>query len=83
MSRYSSERGQSAVLLTLAMTTMLGVLGLVTDIGWSYYRKEVARAAAQAAALGAAQAALASAGGGLDCSSGVYPASRHISAPRP
>jgi hypothetical protein len=54
------------------MATMIGVLGLVTDIGWGYYRKEVAKAAAQAAALGAVQAALASAGGGLDCySSGI------------
>src|ERR1051325_8638248 len=72
MSKDSGERGQSAILLVLALTTMFGVLGLVTDLGWGYYRKEAARAAAQAAALGAAQAALASAGGGLGCtSSGV------------
>jgi hypothetical protein len=48
---------------------MFGVLGLVTDLGWGYYRKAAAKAAAQAAALASAQAALASAGGGLNCTS--------------
>jgi Tfp pilus assembly protein PilX len=69
MSRHSGERGQSAILLVLALTTMVGVLGLVTDIGWGYFRREAAKAAAEAAAMAAAQAALQSAGGSVSCTS--------------
>jgi Tfp pilus assembly protein PilX len=69
MSHYSSERGQSAILFVLALSTMLGVLGLVTDIGWGYFRRNAAKAAAEAAALAAAQAALQSAGSNVTCSS--------------
>jgi len=41
---------------TLAVSTMMGVLGLVVDIGWAYYRRQAAQAAADAAVLSAAAA---------------------------
>lgn len=60
---HRRRRGQTAIMFTLALTTMFGVAGLVVDIGWSYYRKQTAQAAAQAAALAAVKAALAQSGG--------------------
>src|SRR5689334_14591450 len=62
-----SERGQSVILLVFAMATMLGVLGLVIDTGLAFFRKQTAKAAAEAAALAAVQAALQSAGGNVTC----------------
>lgn len=56
--------GQTAVLFTLAIFPILGMLGLVVDAGWAYYRKECAQTAADAAAGAAALAAFQSAGGG-------------------
>jgi hypothetical protein len=50
-------------MFTLALTTMFGAAGLVTDIGWSYYRKQVAQAAAQATAQAAVRSAMAMSGG--------------------
>src|SRR5215472_3688968 len=72
MSDHSSERGQVAIFIVLALTVMLGILGLVTDVGWCYFRKQAAEAAAQAAAMAATQAALQNSGGSVGCSaSGV------------
>src|ERR1051325_3928826 len=51
-------RGQTTLLFTLGITTMLGMVGLVVDIGWSYYREQAAQAAAEAAAMAAAAAAV-------------------------
>jgi hypothetical protein len=39
------------------------MVGLVTDLGWAYYRKQTAQAAAQAAALAAVKAAITQSGG--------------------
>ena len=62
--RFSdTRRGQTAVLFTLTMVPLLGVLGLVVDVGWAYFRKEAAQTAADAAASAAAQAAYVAAGG--------------------
>jgi Flp pilus assembly protein TadG len=52
------QRGQTAVLFTLILTTVFGVAGLVTDFGWAYYRKQTAQAAAQAAALATVKAGM-------------------------
>ena len=45
MGRHSnSQSGQTAVLFTLSLTAVFGMVGLVTDIGYAYYRKETAQA---------------------------------------
>src|SRR5215217_7701413 len=41
----------------ISLTATLGLLGLVVDVGWAYWRKEVCRAAAQSAVLAGAIAA--------------------------
>jgi hypothetical protein len=35
--------------LTVSLTALLGVIGLVVDFGWAYWRKEAATSAASAA----------------------------------
>ena len=67
MRKHSSERGQVAIFVVLSLTLMLATLGMVTDLGWSYYRKQAAQAAAQAAAMAAVQAALTNSGGSISC----------------
>ena len=59
-------RGQAILFMTMSLTTMLGMAGLVVDIGWGYWRKE----AAQTAAASAASAAIAAASAGTACGSG-------------
>jgi len=44
-------------MFTLAIVPLFGMLGLVVDMGWAYFRKQAAQAAADAAAGAAAQAA--------------------------
>lgn len=53
------QRGQVLVMVTLALFMMAGVLGLAVDLGWSYFTKKSAQAAADAAAMAAAEAAFA------------------------
>jgi len=48
-------------MMTLSLTVILGMLGLVVDLGWAYYRQQVAQAAADAAAIAAVRAAVTSA----------------------
>ncbi len=40
--------------MTLALPVTLGLLGLVVDVGWAYWRREAAATAAQSAAVAAA-----------------------------
>jgi len=54
-----NRRGQTAIMFTLAIVPLFGMLGLVVDMGWAYYRKQAAQAAADAAAGAAAEAAYA------------------------
>src|SRR5687768_4906212 len=56
MFRSGNQRGQATIFLTLGLTTMLGIVGLTVDIGWSYYREQAAQAAAEAAAMAAVAA---------------------------
>src|SRR5579862_1154072 len=51
-----TERGQTLIMFTLSLFLMIGVLGLVVDIGWAYYRHQAAQSAADAAVLAAATA---------------------------
>jgi hypothetical protein len=67
--KRSRERGQTAILYTLGLTTVFGMVGLVSDMGYVYYRKQNAQAAAQAAAMAALKAAFNSSGGSFVCNS--------------
>src|SRR4051794_30509592 len=64
-----NRKGQTAILFTLAIVPLLGMVGLVVDIGWMYFRKEAAQTAADAAAAAAAAAAYSTGGGGPGCAS--------------
>jgi hypothetical protein len=55
--------GQTALLFTLGLTTMIGMVGLVTDIGFAYYRRQTAQAAALATAMAAVKGAMSMSGG--------------------
>ncbi len=63
------ERGQAAIFITLSVPVLFGMLGLVVDIGWAYWRKEACKTAADAAAMSAIVAAYS--GADLTCGSGV------------
>jgi Flp pilus assembly protein TadG len=56
-SQRKRRRGQVALLATMLLVVMLGVLSLTVDFGWAYFRKEAARAAAESGAMAAAIAA--------------------------
>jgi hypothetical protein len=57
--KKNGQTGQTAIMFTLSLTVVFGMVGLVTDLGWAYYRKQAAQAAAQAAALATVKAAMA------------------------
>lgn len=63
------ERGQVLVMYTVALVAMLGVVGLVTDLGWAKFRQQAAQKAADAAALAAVKAVLYTSGNGFACGS--------------
>ena len=70
MKSYSKHRrGQALMMFSLATATIFGLMGLVVDLGWSYFRKQAAQAAAQSAASAAAAAAAKSAGSSISCAS--------------
>lgn len=52
------RKGQALVMVTLALFAMCGLLGLAVDLGWSFYVRKSAQAAADAAALAAVTEAL-------------------------
>ncbi len=52
------SRGSILLLVTLALIPMFAVLGLAVDLGWAFYVKREAQAAADTAALAAAKAAM-------------------------
>lgn len=51
---YRKRSGQAAIVVTLCLPVTMGMLGLVVDVGWSYWRTEACRTAAQAAAMASA-----------------------------
>jgi len=53
-SRRNLRRGQAALMITLSIVPILGMLGLLVDFGWGYFRKTMCMAAAQSAATAAA-----------------------------
>lgn len=52
--RKPSQAGQAAIMLSLSLPLTIGMLGLVVDVGWAYWRKEACRTAAESAATAAA-----------------------------
>jgi hypothetical protein len=57
--------------MTMTLTVSLGLIGLVVDIGWAYWRKEACATAASAAAFAAISAASASSVTNQSCGSGL------------
>ncbi len=51
--RAKSQKGQALLLVTVSLLAMCGLLGLAVDLGWSYFVKKSAQAAADSAALAA------------------------------
>ena len=51
---FGGRAGQTLLMGTLSLVLFFSVLGLAVDIGWSYFRRHAAQAAADAAALAAA-----------------------------
>lgn len=56
-------------MITLTLPLTLGLVGMVVDVGWAYWREEACRTAAQAAAFASAMAA--SKASNQTCGSGV------------
>ena len=56
--RKKNSGGQAIVMVTLALFSMMGMMGLAVDLGWSYFTQKQAQAAADTAALAAAQEAV-------------------------
>jgi Flp pilus assembly protein TadG len=66
--RKKNSSGQAIVMVTLALFSMMGMMGLAVDLGWSYFTQKQAQAAADTAALAAAQEAVKRLGVGSDIS---------------
>src|SRR5690242_820648 len=66
---YRRCSGQAALMVTLSLPLTLGLMGMVVDLGWAYWRTEACKTAAQAAAMAAAMSAKSA--GNLTCASGV------------
>ncbi len=64
-----SRSGQVIIMTTFALVLLCGMLGLVVDLGWSYFTRKSAQAAVDAAALAAARMARAGlvSGDDIDC----------------
>lgn len=69
MTEHRRERGQTVVIFTIAIVPMLALVGLVVDIGWAYFRRQAAQAAADSAAMAAVLAAQASSPNAIACGS--------------
>src|SRR5580704_5735194 len=50
----NKRRGQAALFVTMTIPITFGLIGLVVDVGWCYWRKEACLTAAQSAASAAA-----------------------------
>src|SRR5487761_1895553 len=51
--RKQSSGGQAIVMVSLALFSMAGMMGLAVDLGWSYFVQKEAQASADGAALAA------------------------------
>lgn len=71
--KTKNRRGQAVVMVTLSLFVLFGILGLAVDLGWSFFIKKSAQAAADSAALAAAAYVYHTYGAGpySSCPSGV------------
>jgi hypothetical protein len=73
VSNCKGRDGQALIMVTLGLAFLMGILGLVVDVGWGYYQKQVAQTAADSAAMAATVAAgtgsIACGTGGVLCQS--------------
>lgn len=74
-----TQRGQAIILVALSIPVIFGLLGLVVDCGWAYWREEACKTAAQSAAIASAMAATKAAN--LTCGSGVACTSTRTACP--
>lgn len=59
MKLKGNRKGQAIVLVTLALFSMTGMMGLATDMGWSFYLEKVGQTAADSSAMAAVLEAIA------------------------
>jgi hypothetical protein len=52
LSKRPGQHGQAALFMTMTLTLSFGLIGLVVDLGWAYWRQEACLEAAQSAAMG-------------------------------
>src|SRR5438105_15276384 len=69
--RRRKSGGQALVMITFALIAMCGLIGLAVDLGWSFFVKKTAQAAADGAAQAAVQEALRRVGGNVSVLCGV------------
>ena len=69
--RKQKSGGQALVLITFALLAMCGLIGLAVDLGWSFFVKKTAQAAADGAAQAAVAEALQRVGGNVTVLCGV------------
>jgi len=62
--RKKRSSGQAIVMVTLALFSMAGMMGLAVDLGWSFFVQKTAQTSADGAALAAVQEAYKRNGGG-------------------
>jgi len=63
--RKQKSGGQAIVMVSLALFSMAGMMGLAVDLGWSYFIQKEAQASADGAALAAVHEAWARLGGSV------------------
>ena len=63
--RKQKSGGQAIVMVSLALFTMAGMMGLAVDLGWSYFIQKEAQASADGAALAAVHEGWARLGGSV------------------
>ena len=70
--RRQREAGQAVIMVNLGITFLLGLLGLVVDVGYGHYVKQAAQGAADAAVMAAITAVGTnpSCGGSVQCQTG-------------
>src|SRR5579862_7634585 len=61
--RKRTSGGQALVMATLGLMAMCGMMGLAVDLGWSFFVQKEAQAAADGAALAAVEEAVVRLGG--------------------
>ncbi len=67
MKNNRKRTGQALLLTTVSMSLVFGTVGLAVDVGWAYYRREAAQAAADGAAMAIVRAAMINAPSGIAC----------------